>query len=77
MALLEAARRAPLRAATVAEPVTSQTPAQAPARASAQAAAQADGPITVNPSVTWGGTFDGTDYPGVLVGTSAPPRPIR
>ena len=44
------------------------TPHKAPARHRLQASAQADGPITVNPSVTWGGTFDGTVYPGMLVG---------
>ncbi len=33
------------------------------------AAATASGSLTVNPSVTWGGQFDGKDYPGMLVGT--------
>lgn len=60
-ALLAATRRGPAAAAKTADAVTSQAPAQA--------SAEASGPITVNPSVTWGGTFDGTDYPGVLVGT--------
>ena len=60
-ALLAATRRGPAAAAKTSGQVTGQ--------ASAQASAQADGPITVNPSVTWGGTFDGTAYPGMLVGT--------
>jgi hypothetical protein len=33
------------------------------------AASTASGSLTVNPSVTWGGQFDGKDYPGLLVGT--------
>ena len=60
-ALPAATRRGPAAAVQGSAPVTNQV--------SAQAAAGTSGPITVDPSVTWGGTFAGTDYPGVLVGT--------
>lgn len=36
---------------------------------SASATAAASDSLAVNPSVTWGGKFDGKNYPGLLVGT--------
>lgn len=76
-----ASRRAPVRAGAVVDQIPSPTPTPAPPAAAANdspvvatpptasASAAATGAIAVNPSVTWGGKFDGKDYPGMLVGS--------
>jgi ABC-2 type transport system ATP-binding protein len=51
----------PSSSAAVTNQVTSQ--------AAPQTSATASGSLAVNPSVTWGGKFDGKNYPGLLVGT--------
>ncbi len=48
-------------------PVVNLPPTTASVSASATAAASDS--LAVNPSVTWGGKFDGKNYPGMLVGT--------
>lgn len=58
------ARRQPAAATQI----ETQAETQPVAKASAEAAVTTDA-ISVDPSVTWGGTFNGKDYAGILVGT--------
>lgn len=65
----------PSRSSTPAPAAATHSASAAPAAASdstpvtTSASATAGGSLTVNPSVTWGGQFDGKNYPGLLVGT--------
>ena len=61
--LVAATRRQPTAAA-----VASQNP-QAAQVAGPTASATSSGSLTVDPTVTWGGTFNGVAYDGVLVGS--------
>ncbi len=57
------------RGSVSAASLTGQATPQASAQASAVASAEAGSSLAVDPSVAWGGTFDGADYLGMLVGT--------
>jgi ABC-2 type transport system ATP-binding protein len=78
-AALQSSAAAPATPASAndSSPVPAQNPAQAATQASAQASSSSSqNTITISEEVTWGGTFRGKEYPGILVGTLNAQSPL-